>query len=331
MPGRFHKPTPGLRRGVQLAILAIFLVLFITTTYRGGNQINYPINVFFSVDPLAALSSTAAARAIDVFFWPSLLLVAATLVLGRFFCGWVCPLGTTLDLARPLVPGRRAWRAPSKNLKYYLLAALLGACLLSVNLAGILDPLSIAVRSLTLVVYPLFSTVISGGLGALIGWDIPLVAPAADSLYQALKATLLPFQQGYFFLAGLSLVIFVGIVALEAVRPRFWCRYLCPLGALLALIGGVSFLKRKPTALCRGCEKCREVCDTDAFSEDGAFQKGECILTLDCVSGCPETKVVYSIGMRPKRTAPVMSRRWLITSLAGGFLIGPLLEDRPDR
>lgn len=329
MPGRFHRPTPGLRRGVQLSILVIFLALFITTTYRGDSEVNYPINVFFSIDPLAALSTMAAARFIDAFFWPSLLLVAATLLLGRFFCGWVCPLGTALDLSRPLLPARRTRRVPSKSLKYYLLTALLIASLFSINLAGILDPLSIAVRSLTLVVYPVFSLVISGVLAVLIRWDFSPVSPAADFLYQALKATILPFHQGYFFLAGLSLVFLLGIIALEVVRPRFWCRYLCPLGALLALIGGISFLKRKPTALCPDCERCHEVCDTDAFSDDGAFQKGECILTLDCVSGCPEQKAVYSIGIRPKRTRPVMSRRWLVTSLTGGLLVAPLLRIAP--
>ncbi len=331
MAKRFQRPTPGLRWAVQLLVLAIFLVLFITTTYRGGNQISYPINVFFSIDPLAALSTLLASRAINAFFWPSLLLVTATLVIGRFFCGWVCPLGTILDVARPHVPSYRTRRAPSLNLKYYVLAVILIASVFSVNPAGIFDPLSITVRSLTVVIYPLFSLMISGALGALIRWYIPIVGPSADALLSAMKATVLPFHQGYFFLAGLSLVVFFGIVALEAVRPRFWCRYLCPLGALLSLIAGVSFLKRKPAALCAGCEKCREVCDTDAFSKDGVFQKGECILTEDCVRQCPEQKVVYSIGRKPKRTGPVVSRRWLVGSLAGGLLIGPLLSITPGR
>jgi ferredoxin len=306
--------------------MAIFLVLFITTTYRGGNQVNYPINVFFSVDPLAALSTLIASRAINTFFWPSLLLVAATLIIGRFFCGWVCPLGTILDLSRPHIRARRTRRVPSKNLKYYLLTIILAASVLSVNPAGIFDPLSITVRSLTLVVYPLFSVVISGALGALVRWDIPIVGPSADAALSAMKATILPFHQGYFFLVGLSLILLAGIIALEAVRPRFWCRYLCPLGALLSLIAGVSFLKRKPTALCPGCEKCREVCDTDAFSKDGVFQKGECILTEDCVRECPGQKVVYSIGVKAGRTGPVVSRRWLVGSLLGGLFIGPLVS-----
>jgi polyferredoxin/Pyruvate/2-oxoacid:ferredoxin oxidoreductase delta subunit len=328
---RFHSPSPALRKGVQLSILALFLVLFITTTYRGENRIDYPINVFFSIDPLAALWTLVASRAFNVFFWPSLLVVGATLVLGRFFCGWVCPLGTTLDLARPLLPSRPSAWAPSKSLKYYLLFVLLIAALFSINAAGVLDPLSIAVRSLTLAVYPALSLAVSTLLGLLIRWNLPALSPAADAVYRALKSAVLPYHQGYFFLAGLSAAVFIGIVAAETVRPRFWCRYLCPLGALLSLLGGISFLKRRPTALCRRCEECRAVCDTDAFSKDGSFQKGECILTLDCVRGCPEQKVVYSVGARPKRAAPEMSRRWLVASLAGGLLIPPLFGIRASR
>jgi len=323
---RPHRPAPGLRRTVQLLILAVFLVLFITTTYRGGNQVNYPINVFFSIDPLAALTVLISSRAINAFFWPSLLLVAATILLGRFFCGWMCPLGTTLDLVRPLIPARPAQRVPSLNLKYYLLAAILALSLVSVNAAGLFDPLSITIRSLTTLVYPVISLVISGLLGAAARWDIPALSPAADAVLTALKATVLPFHQGYFFLVGVSLMVFFGIVALEAVRPRFWCRYLCPLGALLSLVAGASFLKRRPTALCTRCEKCRDVCDTGAFSEDGAFLKGECILTLDCVRECPKDRVVYSVGARTKRTVPAASRRWLLASLFGGLLAGPFFS-----
>ena len=78
MGKRFHRPASGLRRAIQISILAIFLILFVTTTYRGGNEVDYPINVFLSIDPLAGLSTLASSRAINTFFWPSLLLIAAT-------------------------------------------------------------------------------------------------------------------------------------------------------------------------------------------------------------------------------------------------------------
>ncbi len=103
------------------------------------------------------------------------------------------------------------------------------------------------IRSLTVAVYPVVSVVAYGVLGALVRWDVPIIGPSADALLAGLKATVLPFQQGYFFLAGLSLVILVGIIALESIRPRFWCRYLCPLGALLSLIGRYIFPETKTT------------------------------------------------------------------------------------
>jgi polyferredoxin/Pyruvate/2-oxoacid:ferredoxin oxidoreductase delta subunit len=324
------KTSPA-RKLVQLIILLIFCVLFITTTYRGGDRIHYPINVFLQLDPLGAIGNLLSSRTLNAFFLPSLLLIGATLILGRFFCGWVCPLGGTLDLLRPTLSPRRTRWEPSRNLKYYLLVAILVAALFSVNLAGLFDPISILIRSFTLALYPIFSKALTAVFDQLYFWNIPGVTPISERISTFLRSSVLPFQQGYFYLSLVSGAIFLSIVFLEKIRPRFWCRYLCPLGALLGICASVSLLKRKPAGLCKGCTECSDVCEMNAFGKDGKFQKGECILTMSCVRSCREQKVSYRLGLKAPRTAPSLKRRYVISSLLAGVLAAPLLAISPIR
>jgi polyferredoxin len=325
------KPIPFLRRAVQLFILAIFLSLFIATTYRGGDEVHYPINVFFSIDPLTALGVLAATKQVQLFFWPTLIIIAATLALGRFFCGWVCPLGSTLDLVSPLMKKKTHGLKPSRNLKYYFLIVLLVAALFSINLIGLFDPISITIRSLSLFLYPLFTVAADAVFSSLYFWDIPLISPASEFISDLLGSTILPFQQGYFYLSLLTFFIFLGIILLEKIDSRFWCRYLCPLGALLSLFSGISFLSRKPRSLCARCTGCRDVCEMDAFSNEGKFLKGECILTLSCVTGCEKEKVSYSVEIASKRSVPNLKRRYVVGSLVSGIFLPLLFAIHPKR
>ncbi|WP_318258596.1 4Fe-4S binding protein [Geobacter anodireducens] len=82
----------------QLLFLLLFLVLFVNTEYRGRDEINGAVNALFRADPLVAATYLLAAKTFTWLLLPAVLLLVATALLGRFFCGWVCPLGTILDL-----------------------------------------------------------------------------------------------------------------------------------------------------------------------------------------------------------------------------------------
>ena len=77
---------------------------------RGAEQLAGGENILFRLDPLAGAAAMLAARQFIALFWPALVMVGLTLVFGRFFCGWVCPLGTLLDYfhgsVRGPAPGR---------------------------------------------------------------------------------------------------------------------------------------------------------------------------------------------------------------------------------
>lgn len=92
-----------LRRGTQIAFFLLFLVLFLKAEYVGQEILTWPVDLFFRFDPLIlAANLLTLSPLVWGLFW-SLVLVGLTLGLGRFFCGWVCPLGTTLDGFRRLL------------------------------------------------------------------------------------------------------------------------------------------------------------------------------------------------------------------------------------
>lgn len=82
----------------QILFLLLFLLLFVKTEYRGSDQISLAVNSFFRSNPLVLGSYLLAAKTFTWLLLPALLMLVFTALLGRFFCGWICPLGTLLDL-----------------------------------------------------------------------------------------------------------------------------------------------------------------------------------------------------------------------------------------
>ena len=82
------------RRTVQGLFLVVFLFLFIQTESKGADELGYPVRLFLEFDPLLFFSSLLSSRVFVPAFALSLVTIALTAVLGRVFCGWVCPLGT---------------------------------------------------------------------------------------------------------------------------------------------------------------------------------------------------------------------------------------------
>ncbi|GFO57836.1 (4Fe-4S)-binding protein [Geomonas silvestris] len=317
---------PSTARLSQWIFLLVFAVLFVKTEYRGSDTISAAINSFFRADPLVLASYLAANRTFTWLLFPALLMLGFTLLLGRFFCGWICPLGTVLDLVTARIKKTAPLQVLKGNLKYYLLLPLLFAALFHVNLAGILDPLAILVRALTFFLYPLFGDTLRGGwvgLYRLIGERRDLLEPG----FNLLRNHLLPFRETFYPLAFLSALLFFGILFLERYETRNWCRNLCPLGTLLGIFSRFSPFKRLPGRLCGDCSNCRSVCPT-SFDSDELLQE-ECVLCLECLTGCEKGRARFAWKPGGPRSAGfVPQRRVLLGGLASGFLLSGLFRFR---
>lgn len=263
-----------LRRVVQAVFLILFgAFLWIEATWT---------TVILSMDPLAALVLPVAVREFLPILIPGIIVIATAFIFGRAFCGWICPLGTTVDMIPWLNKSKKPRITP--RIKYLLLAALLVLALTGISLVLFSAPLALAGRLYGLIVIPTIINLTDLSLAAF----RPLFTYLEmDSLsfadLDSLKFSTLTFQ----------VLFFAALLGFGALVPRFWCRYLCPAGALLGICATKSVIRRRvnpdPSAGCKRCGLCARVCPTGAIPENDPLKtkSGECILCLKCKDVCP--------------------------------------------
>jgi ferredoxin len=292
------------RRISQVFFLIMFLWFCVAATL-GANwwQLRgWPINWILDLDPLTSLATVLATGTLYATLPWSLAAIGLTLFLGRFFCGFACPLGAinqaTGWIARRglhqhgRVEANRHRRLQS--VKYYLLAALLALAFMGSVQTGIFDPLPLLHRSVNLALLPLADN----GLGVL----------SAEPRFVA----------SAWFIG----VVFLGVVCLNLVLPRFFCRFICPLGALFGLLGRFSPWRiGKTGGNCGECRTCEEYCD-GACRPSGIFIAGECVMCMSCLDRCPASRITFA--GRPSAAGeaglPDLSRRGFIVAGSGLLL-----------
>lgn len=331
------------RAAGQTLFLLLFLILFVKTDYAGVDELNWAANLLFRIDPFLAAAAMLATRTVIALMLPALFTLGLTLLFGRFFCGWICPMGCLIDASRRLMgrtgravgigqqPGRR-------HLKYALLLFFLTAACFGLPLAGYLDPFSILVRGLTFSVQP----ALDHAAATFFTWTYQQ-APAwvnalTEPVYALLKQFVLPFSAKVYGLSILALSLLLAVLALSWLEPRFFCRKVCPLGALLALTARFPLLRlRGGSAECGRCRQCRAVCPMAAIDDSRLIDPGECTLCLRCLDHCPSSRIGYGLrrpgGVASRKNidnqTANLSRRAILVSLAAGALTPLALPSRP--
>jgi len=321
------------RRISQVAFLLLFIILIVRTTTPLESVI--PVDLFMRSSALAALSSMLAGREFIVRFAPAGVMVVVALLCGRVFCGWACPFGTTLDLGDRLL-GRvrerrernrdRTRRTPVHGTKYVILAVALTSAVFGVQTAGWVDPLSIATRTYTMVIHPYVNFLADTVLVAMT--NIRPIESVAVPLDDMVRPELVMFEQPMFAYHWLTLALFVAIVALGSVERRYWCRHLCPLGALYDLLGRWAVLRRHVKDGCTHCNACVRACKMNAIEEGGeSTRRGECVQCFTCNAVCPVevSKFRWTTGRWTQSANEIdLTRRGLLASILGGLAAVPL-------
>ena len=331
---RRRSPWRRLRQAVQALTLLGFLALFIAAARHADPPAI--VRLPFHLDPLAMLAQTIASRRLQLVSVVALVTVVLTLIFGRAWCGWVCPLGTVLDALTPRRrPTARAslegWRAA----KYLMLAAVLVAALLGSLTLLILDPVTIAFRALAAGVWPALDWLVTA-LERL-AYNVEALRPSIIWIDRALRPAVFPVEPTS-AAAGLGVVLLlVVIIGLNWLAPRFWCRALCPLGGLLALISKAALVRRDVNPACSGCQACVRLCPTDTIRADRGFASdpAECTVCMDCVDSCPLKETSFRFAPpQPARRAYDPTRRQALAAIGAsavgfGLLSSDLLRSDP--
>jgi len=165
---------------------------------------------------------------------------------------------------------------------------------------GLLDPIPLVYRSVNLAL-------------------LPIVDAAAERLSP------MPRLYEWGFLVG---AIFLAAIFLNLLIPRFYCRYVCPLGALFGLCGRFAIWRiGKKTAECSQCRLCEADCE-GACRPSGLIRISECVLCMNCVDSCRHDLVAYRPGPSAAgEVTPVdVSRRGMLLSIASSLAVMPLMR-----
>jgi len=334
----------------QLLFLGLFVGLLVATVL-GSPLVRHPwvAQLFLITDPLILLG-TALAGAFSAALLAALVVLGLSLLFPRAYCGWICPLGTSMDIVDKVLframKRNRAAAPHLRKIKYGLLAAVLVMAVFGLGVFGWVDPICIATRSLAVVAYPIADWAAKTGLVAA---EERGVGAAAD-LYDWASETGLfirdaNFKEGSPGIAYLWLFTFtavlLGIWLSQAYQKRFWCRNLCPLGAMLGLVGSASPFRPRVSDACIACDACRRGCKMGAFQPAAGGERyrslvQECILCYACEREfCPVDAIHIGAGSSgPVRPAPgvLPGRRAALTAVAAGAVIAPaMLLDRRTR
>jgi len=302
------------RRISQIFFFALFVWLCIVSTIgeKFWQLRNWPVNFFLNLDPLAALGTLLTTHTIYKGLLWALATVILTIIFGRFFCGWLCPFGSLHHFTGFLA--NRKKKTPEKIklnryrkaqcIKYFILVFVLFMAafpsLAATLQTGLLDPIPLVTRSFNLVL-------------------VPVIDRAFDTVSVSAR-----FYVG----AWLVFSIFAAAVLLNLAIPRFYCRFICPLGALFGIFSRFAIWRiGKNKSECIDCKNCETACE-GGCEPAGNIKISECVLCFNCRDDCKDEIISYQRqkSLAGEQTGPDISRRGLVLSLAGGVLAAPAVR-----
>lgn len=341
-----------IRRAYEVLFLGLFLFfLFITDLrYLKG----WPVSLFLEATPLVAVATALTTHTIYRNLVWGLVIIAITMMVGRVWCNWMCPFGILHHFFGWIGNRRNTKQMIEVNryrkiyaIKYYILAVMIAMAslwiiptaidtpsqawrayqgtelrqtgILRVTAAigtgisraaeehkransslqiGLLDPIALTVRSMTTSV-------------------LPTVHKATESVYTE------PREYWQAWVVGL---IFIGFLVANWWIPRFFCRVVCPLGALLGVFSRLALwrIDRDPVR-CTDCDLCLKSCE-GASDPQGDLRKSECFVCLNCIEDCPHDAL--SFRFLPRKASevayPAVGRRELVLAGLFGLFFFPM-------
>ena len=332
-----------LRRISQVVFLFLFIFFLVNTEYHGTfdkpeeQSINYPVKFFMELDPLVTLSTALSTHTIVNDIGWALAIIIGTILVGRFFCGWICPLGTINHFFSSYKPERKGKSRVTSNrykkwmtIKYYILIAFLVLALFTSLQTGLLDPIPFLYRSLVTSIVPSLEMGLRSILNALYDTNIYFFQAIANSGYSFFKLSFLSNERLYFHFSFIIGFIFILVLILNRFITRFWCRGICPLGAFLGLLSRFSIYGlKKDNAKCNDCNKCLLHCQGACEPQGGVpWRQAECHLCYNCETDCTENAIHFKFFPQLESiiVKPDLKRRRILESALIGAVLLPIIR-----
>jgi Pyruvate/2-oxoacid:ferredoxin oxidoreductase delta subunit len=261
-------------RYVRYAVQAAFLVVTLFVGWRFYQFVIHfedPVNPFVrrppSVDAFLPIGGLMAFKYFVVTgmvepLHPSglvmfIAITGVSLALKKGFCGWICPVGTVSQYVWML--GEKVFGRNFQVERYT----------------------DIGLRSIKYLLLALFFWVIVIAMGSTM-----IALFFMSDYYQVADVKMLKF---FTDMSALTFGVLAALGALSLLYKNFWCRYLCPYGALLGIVSRWSPLKiRRNDEQCIHCHACTKSCPALIDVEsDPVVKSGECFGCMTCVSRCP--------------------------------------------
>ena len=333
------------RRLSQLVFMGLFLALIFATEALTGagfdaqnsQNVPWPVEAFLDLDPLAMITVWLSTFTVPKTLLWSLIILGTAVFLGRAFCSWICPMGTLNHAVSEFRPSLSKKQKRSRNqvrtarkFKYLLLTTMLMSALFGSAAVGIFDPISMVTRGIALTVLPVINYLLSGLIGLTANGPIA-VQQISDGIYEGTHGFMV-HQGGLIAAGGIVLTLFFAAVLMaNRFIPRLWCRYACPLGALLGITGRFGVLTLgKDESKCTRCGKCEQFCSGAASPLPGTnWERAECDLCMNCVAVCQDDALQFRLTGWKTDTAndgPDLGKRQLVGSAVTGALLVPVVR-----
>ncbi len=224
--------------------------------------------------------------------------VPATILLGRFFCGWLCAFGTMGDLlyyfSRKVFNVSFEVNEKVDRILKYLKFVILGFLVIAVWSLGALN------------------------IGSASPWNVFGIlvdfGRLPDFSYAVTEFTI-------------GFIILVAIIAASFFVERFFCRYLCPLGAVFTIISRFRLIKiKKSGQLCGSCKACTKSCSMaiPLYKYD-KIKSGECIYCFNCITACPRSNAGVNIANEQIRKG--VAATLAVAFMSGSYFTGNLIAE----
>lgn len=357
-------------------ILFVWFCVVVTLGESWWQMRGWPVNWFLQLDPLVGLGVLLATHTLYAGLLWAVVTLVLSVFLGRFFCGWICPMGALQQFAGYLGLGKqktaekiqRNQPHPAQRVKYWLLLFLLsaaaadmlrylfavpgrkpamfatGVVLLAVLLWVLKTQNWIRIpfkTAIAIAIVLLSGALWQGRFGPTHWLSSSLQTGLLDPIpfiHRAVNLALLPFVDRPLHVTaaiprlheggGLIGILFVTVILLCFRIPRFYCRFICPLGALLGLLSRWAIWRiGKSEDHCWECRQCEAHCE-GACAPNRAIHTSECVLCLNCMDQCRHNLMGYHLqpSAAGEMPGPDLSRRHVASAVAAGLFTIPVLR-----